>query len=65
MPLAIATTVAVCLWILLWALGISGFDGLLVSSLVIVLVGGVRALGSYLPNKRRLARRGNAPQGGW
>jgi hypothetical protein len=65
MSLAIASTVAVCLWILLWAGGISGFDGLLLSSLVILIVGGVRALGRYLPSQRRLARRGNAPQGGW
>jgi hypothetical protein len=65
MPLAIASTAAVGLWILLWALGISGFDGLLLSGLVVLLVGGIRALGSYLPSKRRPAGRGNAPQGGW
>ncbi|MDO8210971.1 hypothetical protein [Conexibacter sp. CPCC 206217] len=65
MPLALASTFALGLWILLWALGISGFDGLLLSGLVVLLVGGVRALGSYLPKNRRLARRGSAPQGGW
>jgi hypothetical protein len=64
MPLAIASTVAVCLWIVLWSIGIGGFDGLLVSVLVVLIVGGIRALGAFIPNKRRLPGRGNA-QGGW
>jgi len=67
MPLAIASTIAFCLWIVLWALGISGFDGLLVSTLIVLIVGGVRALGQYLPgaSRRRGPGRANAPQGGW
>jgi len=67
MPLAIASTIAVCLWIVLWALGISGFDGLLLSSLIVLIVGGVRALGQFLPgaDRRRGPGRPNAPQGGW
>lgn len=64
MPLAIASTVAVCLWIVLWSIGIGGFDGLLVSVLVVLVVGGIRALGSFIPNKRRIAGRGQG-QGGW
>jgi hypothetical protein len=65
MPLAIASTVAVGLWIILWALGIGGFDGLLLSSTVILIVGGIRALSQYLPSKRRGPGRPGAPQGGW
>lgn len=65
MPLAIASTVAFCLWIVLWALGLGGFDSMLISVLVVLLVGGVRALGQFIPNRRRLPGRGNAPQGGW
>ncbi|HST39838.1 MAG TPA: hypothetical protein VLK58_10030 [Conexibacter sp.] len=64
MPLAIASTVAVCLWIVLWSIGIGGFDGLLVSVLVVLIVGGIRALGSFIPNKRRIAGRSSS-QGGW
>jgi hypothetical protein len=65
MPLAIASTVAICLWVVLWSIGIGGFDGLLVSILVVLIVGGIRALGAFMPNRRRGAGRPNAPQGGW
>jgi hypothetical protein len=65
MPLAITTTIAVCLWIVLWALGISGFDGLLLCTMIVLIVGGIRALGQYLPDRRRGPGRPNAPQGGW
>lgn len=65
MPLAITTTIAFCLWIVLWALGISGFDGLLVCTMIVLIVAGIRALGQYLPGRRRGPGRSNAPQGGW
>lgn len=67
MPLAIATTFAMCLWIVLWALGIGGFDGLLLSASIVLIVGGIRALGQYLPGAgaRRGPGRANAPEGGW
>lgn len=67
MALAIATTIAFCLWIVLWAIGVSGFDGLLLCTMIVLLVAGVRALGQYLPgaDKRRGPGRANAPQGGW
>lgn len=65
MALAIATTFAMCLWIVLWAMGISGFDGLLLSGIIVLIVGGIRSLGQYLPNRRRGPGRANAPQGGW
>lgn len=68
MALAIATTVALCLWIVLWALGISSFDGLMLSVGIVLVVGTLRSLGQYLPGangKRRGAGRANAPGGGW
>ncbi|MBB4663984.1 hypothetical protein [Conexibacter arvalis] len=67
MPLVIATTTAFCLWITLWAIGISGFDGLLLCTAIVLIVAGIRALGQFLPgaDRRRLPGRANAPQGGW
>jgi hypothetical protein len=65
MALAIATTIAFCLWIVLWAIGVSGFDGLLLCTTIVLLVAGIRALGQFAPDKRRGPGRGNAPQGGW
>jgi hypothetical protein len=38
---------------------------MLISALLVLIVGGVRALGAFMPNRRRLPGRGNAPQGGW
>jgi hypothetical protein len=50
MGLAITTTFAFCLWIVLWAVGVKSFDGMMLT-LVIVLVGAtLRALRRYLPS---------------
>jgi hypothetical protein len=49
MGLALVTTFAFCAWIVMWAVGVSGFDGLLLVTLVILIAAGLRALTQYLP----------------
>jgi len=51
MGLALTTTFAICLWVVLWALGVKGFDGILLA-LVIVLIGAtIRSVASFLPGR--------------
>jgi len=53
MGLALTSTLALCLWVVLWALGVKGFDGMLLT-IVIVLIGAtVRSLAKYLPGAQR------------
>lgn len=52
MGLALTATLALCLWVVLWALGIKGVDGILLT-IVIVLIGAtVRSLARFLPGTR-------------
>jgi hypothetical protein len=49
MGLAFTTTLALCLWVALWAVGTKGFDAFMLT-LVIVLVGAtLKSLTKYLP----------------
>jgi hypothetical protein len=50
-------------WIFLWAMGISGFDGMLVALAIVLITGGIRALSRFAPTRRRA--HGRSPQGGW
>jgi hypothetical protein len=65
MALAVATTFAVILWIVLWALGVSGHDGLMLAALIVLIVGGIRALGELKPAERRGPAHPGTPRGGW
>jgi hypothetical protein len=49
MALALTTTFAFCLWIVLWAVGIKGFDGILVALLIVLLGATLRAAMRFLP----------------
>lgn len=49
MALAFVTTLAFCLWVALWGVGVKGFDGIMLT-VVIVLVGAtLKSLTKYLP----------------
>jgi hypothetical protein len=63
MTLAIATTFAMLVTVFMWALGISGFDSMLVGLAIVLIVGGIRTLGRFIPTTRRAP--GRSPQGGW
>jgi hypothetical protein len=51
MGLAIVTTFAFCLWIVLWAIGVKGSDGIMLTALIVLIAGSLRALTHYLPSR--------------
>ncbi len=51
MGLVLATTLGFALWIVLWAIGIQGFDAFMVTTLIIVLGAAGRLLRPYLPGR--------------
>lgn len=53
MALALTTTFAMILWIVLWALGAKGFDAFLLAALVILIGAAGRILTGYLPGGAR------------
>ena len=52
MGLIITGTAGLCLWIILWALNISGFDAILIAVLMVLIAIAVRNLLPYLPGRR-------------
>lgn len=64
MGLTLTASLAGCLWITLWAFGVSGFDGAMVT-LVIVLIGAtVKSALLLLPGVER-PERPETTTGGW
>ena len=51
MYLAAATTAAMCIWIVLWSLGVKAIDGFLLVLLIVVVAGGLKILSGYLPGQ--------------
>ncbi len=52
MGLVLSATAALCAWIVLWAIGSSGFDGMLLVVGVVVFAIAVRNLLPFLPGRR-------------
>jgi hypothetical protein len=52
MGLILTATAGLCLWIILWSLKISGFDGILIVLALVVLAIGIRNLLPFLPGRR-------------
>jgi hypothetical protein len=51
--LIITATFGLCLWIVLWAIGVaSGFDSILIGIGLVLIAIGVRNLLPYLPGRR-------------
>jgi hypothetical protein len=50
--LIITGTAGLCLWIVVWALGVSGFDSILISLVIVVIALAVRTLLPYLPGRQ-------------
>jgi hypothetical protein len=52
MGLILTATAGFCLWIVLWALNISGFDGFMIAVVMVLIALAVRNLLPYLPGRR-------------
>ena len=52
MGLVVATTVGLCVWVVLWAIGWTAMDAFLVTSVIITLGATARLLRPYLPGRR-------------
>jgi hypothetical protein len=52
MGLVLATTFAMLLWIVLWAIEVKAIDGFMIAITIITLAATVRILKPYLPRRR-------------
>ncbi len=52
MGLILTATAGLSLWIVLWALNISGFDAILIVILMVLVAVGVAAVLPFLPGRR-------------
>lgn len=52
MGVILTTTAGLCLWLILWALGTSGFDAILIAIVMVLVAIAVHNLLPYLPGRR-------------
>jgi hypothetical protein len=52
MGLILTATAGLCIWIVLWALNVSGFDAILIVVLMVLIAVAVRQLIPFLPGRR-------------
>ena len=52
MGLILTATAGLSLWIIIWALNVSGFDAILIAVVMVLIAIGVRNLLPYLPGRR-------------
>jgi hypothetical protein len=52
MGLILTATAGLCLWIILWALNVSGFDAILIAVLMVLVAVALRVLLPFLPGRR-------------
>jgi hypothetical protein len=52
MGLTLTGTAGLCLWIVLWSLGVSGFDAILIAVVMVLVAIAVRNLLPFLPGRR-------------
>jgi hypothetical protein len=52
MGLILTATAGLCLWIVLWALNVSGFDAILIAVLMVLVAIAVRNILPFLPGRR-------------
>ena len=52
MGLVLTVTAGLLLWVVLWALGTTGFDAFMLATAIIVTGATVRILSGYLPGRR-------------
>ena len=49
MGLALTATLALCLWVAMWAVGIKGFDGILLTVVILLVGATLKSLTRFLP----------------
>jgi hypothetical protein len=52
MALVVTGTAGLALWIVLWALNVSGFDGILIAISMVLVVTGIRNVVPYLTGRK-------------
>lgn len=52
MGLILTGTAGLCVWIVLWALNVKGFDAILIAVLMVLVAVAVRSLLPFLPGRR-------------
>jgi hypothetical protein len=52
MGLILTATAGLSLWIVIWALNVSGFDAILIAIVMVLIAIGVRNLLPFLPGRR-------------
>jgi hypothetical protein len=52
MGFILTITAALVIWIVLWALGVKGFDSFLLAAAIILAGASLKILSSYLPGRR-------------
>ncbi len=52
MGFVITVTGGLVVWIVLWALGVKGFDGFLLAAMIILVGASMKILSGYLPGRR-------------
>jgi hypothetical protein len=52
MGVILTATAGLCLWLVLWALGTSGFDAILIAIAMVLVAIGLRNLLAFLPGRR-------------
>jgi hypothetical protein len=52
MGLILTATAGLCIWIVIWALNVSGFDAILIAVVMVLIAIGVRNVLPYLPGRR-------------
>jgi hypothetical protein len=52
MGLVLTATAGLCIWIIIWALNVSGLDAILIAVVMILIAIGVRNLLPFLPGRR-------------
>ena len=52
MALVITGTIGLCLWIVLWALNVSGFDAILIAVVMVLTVAALRTVVPHLTGRK-------------
>jgi len=52
MGVILTATAGLCIWIVLWALGISGFDAILIAIVMVLIAIGFHNVLPFLPGRR-------------